>query len=126
MKESLRQEIDTTIRDNPGNLGYIEEVVTSAINAWHEKRLEDIPTDILVLIITISFDMGCQKRSTGNCMIASGTGIKQEPIAWDSKSTRVCNKYSDVHRNGTRLSYVWTLITIMSKAITSKTFDVRL
>ena len=65
MKESLHREIDATIRDKLGNLGYTEEAVTRAINAWHEKRLEDIPTEILVLGITISFDMGWQKRSTG-------------------------------------------------------------
>jgi len=65
MKESLRREIDLTIRDKLEEKGYTEEAVASAILAWHEKRYTKIPPEILILGIAISFDMGWQKSSTG-------------------------------------------------------------
>ena len=65
MKESLRREIDATIRDKLEEKGYTDEAVTSAILAWHEKRNDEIPPEISILGIAISFDMGWQKRSTG-------------------------------------------------------------
>lgn len=40
IKESLCREIGLTIRDQLERKGYTDEAVTSAILAWHEKRLK--------------------------------------------------------------------------------------
>ena len=57
MKKRLCREIDATI-DKLEEKGYTNEAVISVIKAWHENRLEDIPTEILVLGIAILFGMG--------------------------------------------------------------------
>ena len=106
MKDSLRQEINATIRDKLGNLGYTEEAVTREINAWHEKRLEDIPNEILVLGITISFDMGWQKRSTGKLYdslsgYAYKIGCHTNQIIGLSVKCKKCTKCRTANRLGT-------------------------
>lgn len=58
MKKSLDCEIDATIKDDLEVEGYNKKAVRCTIKAWHEKKVEDIPPQILRLGIAISFDMG--------------------------------------------------------------------
>jgi len=64
MRGALNEEIEATIRDKlDGKMD--DEEIENAVKAWFEKDETNIPDEVKKIGITVSYDMGWQKRSTG-------------------------------------------------------------
>ena len=62
--EALSEEIKATMQHELENV-YTKEVIDVAINNFLNGNYSSLPTDVLSIGISVSFDMGWQKRSTG-------------------------------------------------------------
>ena len=64
LAESLKKEIIATIHHELGNK-YDKKQIEIFINYLFNANYEDVPEEIRTIGISVSFDMGWQKRSTG-------------------------------------------------------------
>jgi len=64
MEEAMIGEIKATIKEKLEGK-YTEEEVDKAMDDFINEKWDDVPADILKIGITVSYDMGWNKRSTG-------------------------------------------------------------
>ena len=64
LAESLKKEIIATIHHELGNK-YDEKQTEMFINDFFNAKYDDVPEEIRTIGISVSFDMGWQKRLTG-------------------------------------------------------------
>ena len=105
MGGALNEEIKATIREKLEGI-YEKEKIDGAITAWFAKDEPNIPDEIKTVGLSISYDMGWQKRSTGRVfdsisghafMIGCRTG---KVIKYDVRQTK-CKKCEAQNKHGT-------------------------
>ena len=65
VRNSLKAEIEETIREKLNDEKYTNEEIKTATKAYFDKDEENIPDIIKKVGLAVSYDMGWQKRSTG-------------------------------------------------------------